>query len=58
MIANILSGASLLVTLLGAMGIREKRVKRRMLALSFATVGNIGLAFAQTGEYGLICGFQ
>ena len=58
MVTNIIAGASLLVTLLGAMGIREKRVKRRMLALSFATVGNIGLAFAQTGEYGLICGFQ
>lgn len=58
MITNVLIGVSLLVTLLGAVGIREKRVKRRMIALSVTTVGSLGIAFSQAGEYGLISGFQ
>lgn len=58
MVTNVLVGVSLLVTLLGVVGIREKTVKKRMLALGVTTVGSLGVAFAQMGEYGLISGFQ
>lgn len=58
MITNVLIGISLFVTLLGAVGIRERTVKNRLAALSVATIGSLGVAFSQTGEYGMISGFQ
>ena len=58
MIANVLILVSLVMTLLGIMGIREHSIKKRMTALFLATAGGLGIAFSQMGSYGLLSGLQ
>ncbi len=58
MIANVLIVVSLVAILLGIAGVKERSIKKRMVALTLATIGGLGIAFSQMGQYGLLSGLQ
>lgn len=58
MITNVLVGVSVVITLSGIVGIRGKHIGRKMGALTLTTIGSLGIAFSQAGDYGLLSGFQ